>query len=272
MLTTRTFSVMISQHTYAVRRACSHMLVFEVDDVLHWDVLGSLRRQAREVWKNVQCAIQTHYGITQKMSNFRHYCRLEKQYYACLKFFDMTGQLARPRDYDTQRRLAIAGQRKASIKYRRKIAQAESVRKEEEEAKKKKFWEVLPDWLIGRQPTHCIPKGDHPIYFRLSPHNDQIETSMGVFFTVDEAMAIWPKIKEVRRSGIAWTSGARYPEELHVGSYHIDRIDHTGDVHAGCHHIKWEQVKSLAVMLGILNAKTKNKRSPRRKTRQAVAK
>ncbi len=272
MITTRTFSSMTSGHTAAVRMACKHLPTFDVDDVMHWDVLGALRRQARETWKFVQCGTQRLFGCTAKMFNFRRYRYLEKQFNACLKFFNMTGQIKRPRDYEVQRRNAIQGERVARIRYRAKMEKKKAAVKAEEESRKKKFEEVLPQWTNGEVTTRALPQGNYPVYFRLHPHSDKIETSLGAFLSVEEALAIWPKVKEARRSGINWTSGGRYPEELKVGAYQVDRIDYTGDVHAGCHHVKWAQVKMLAIMLGVLNAKTKNKRGTARKTRQIAAK
>ena len=83
-----------------------------------------------------------------------------------------------------------------------------------------------------------------PVFLRLSELSDKVETSQGVSVPIDEARLLFAVVK---RSAINGTS--LNAEQLNgcgkIGYYDIDRVV-KGDITAGCHHIKYQEIQDFA--------------------------
>jgi hypothetical protein len=54
----------------------------------------------------------------------------------------------------------------------------------------------------------------------------------------------------------------RNGEQCPVGQFQIDRIAANGDIHAGCHFIKWNEIEATARALGMLHYETQTATNP----------
>ena len=79
---------------------------------------------------------------------------------------------------------------------------------------------------------------------------DEIETTHGARFPVDHAKALWPTLcqlfnehKSYRRNG----------HTFHLGVYALDSFneDMNGTLKAGCHTVAWEELESIAAVIGL---------------------
>ena len=53
-------------------------------------------------------------------------------------------------------------------------------------------------------------------------------------------------VQAVKARGEEWVTNGK---TLHLGPYKVDRIDADGNVKAGCHYVKWEQIERIAPAL-----------------------
>ena len=80
----------------------------------------------------------------------------------------------------------------------------------------------------------------------LRVQGDQVVSSMGARVPLDHARRVLPLVLALHERGEEWrTNGHKMP----LGVYQVDRVDAEG-VHAGCHHIAWEEVELFAKSLG----------------------
>ena len=56
-------------------------------------------------------------------------------------------------------------------------------------------------------------------------------------------------IKRCKENNVSWV---RNGKSIHVGHFQIDKIDSTGNIHAGCHFIEWSEIERLSRQLGIM--------------------
>lgn len=73
-----------------------------------------------------------------------------------------------------------------------------------------------------------------------------IETSLGAEFPVTHALKAWKFIKSVIESATSWH---RNGSEIRVGSFHVDSIDDQGNMKAGCHSFKKEELLRFGKLL-----------------------
>ena len=76
---------------------------------------------------------------------------------------------------------------------------------------------------------------------------DNIETSRGATFPIAHGIRAWPFI--LRAKGNGWKSSGH---GIALGLFHIDEITASGDVRAGCHLVKSEEVERMAATLRAL--------------------
>jgi hypothetical protein len=89
-------------------------------------------------------------------------------------------------------------------------------------------------------------EGAYPLNVYLRVKGDEVETSRGAFVPVEHAKKLWPYIQKAQATGIA-------PEILNkrIGLYTLNEIKASGDVVIGCHDIKFSEIHSIAVQLGL---------------------
>ena len=76
----------------------------------------------------------------------------------------------------------------------------------------------------------------------------ELQTSQGATVPLVHAIRAFRFLKHVRETGREWKRNGR---TLRVGHYQVDSVLPSGDFHAGCHFIRWEQVAALAERLGL---------------------
>lgn len=76
----------------------------------------------------------------------------------------------------------------------------------------------------------------------------RIQTSEGAEFPVEHGRRAFPIIARIRRLGRGWQANG---EQIPLGSFRINTVAPNGDVTAGCHFVKWEEIHAMAVQLGI---------------------
>lgn len=78
---------------------------------------------------------------------------------------------------------------------------------------------------------------------------EEILTSLGARFPIEHGKRAFAFILERRMRGEAWETNGH---KIHLGHFVIDSIDAAGNVKAGCHFVKWEEVERMARTLGLL--------------------
>jgi hypothetical protein len=79
---------------------------------------------------------------------------------------------------------------------------------------------------------------------------DDIQTSRGAEFPVSHGRKAFQMIAECRATGRFWEKNGH---SIPLGTFHIDRIDADGTVHAGCHVVTWPEIEHCARELGIVS-------------------
>lgn len=124
----------------------------------------------------------------------------------------------------------------------KKAVAEEAARKAQETREKaleaeRKYADDISQWLEGK-----------PVYF---PHDadtalrvkgDVVETSKGAVFPVSHAKLGLKIVDSVVKKGEVWKPNGH---SIHLGNYHIDRIDANGTVHAGCHVVKYKAINRI---------------------------
>jgi hypothetical protein len=72
---------------------------------------------------------------------------------------------------------------------------------------------------------------------------DIVETSKNARFPISHAKRALRAVEHCRATKTTFTpNGSR----LKLGYFQVDRIDHNGNVKAGCHFVKYEQIARIA--------------------------
>lgn len=128
---------------------------------------------------------------------------------------------------------------------------ADAKHKKEREAAEAEA-EIANAGLIGKWKAHGVQSlagewiGVFPREAYLRIKGDEVETSNGAFVPVAHALKLWPYIQQAHATGVA-------PEILNkrIGLYTLNEIKGSGDVVIGCHDIKFSEILSIAVQLGL---------------------
>lgn len=127
-----------------------------------------------------------------------------------------------------------------------KMQREREAAKQREELARKTYEEKRELWLAG-EPVHLPWVSGADTLMRVV--GERIETSRGAQFPIKDGMRAFDMIKMVRARGVVWTSP---PEStVRLGNFKVDKVEPNGDVHAGCHFVKFEQVERVAKQLGI---------------------
>lgn len=100
--------------------------------------------------------------------------------------------------------------------------------------------ELLKEWKTGGDSF--INMYSLPVALRVKGEN--VETTQGASFPVDHAIKAYRTIRALR--GTAWTCNG---ENIRLGHFKIDSINSLGDIVAGCHRIKGEEVRRMGEIL-----------------------
>lgn len=245
------YSITTTQHQHRARMATNHMPSFVVvtDAGRGWsfgefDPLASAadyRRRLEEkalgvtrARSNREWALQYLNELAAEFNRFCDVFRLDVERAPVYSEADLPELSAAAK--------ARAAERKA----------AEKAEREKRRAKAEAMREV---WRTGERVSSGWWSGSLPIALRV--HRDdkgeavEIETSRGARFPVADARRAWPFIQRVRgTSGVRHLNPHEHPVKL--GPYRIDSIDTKGDVVAGCHRVKYDEIRRCAVELGLI--------------------
>jgi hypothetical protein len=73
---------------------------------------------------------------------------------------------------------------------------------------------------------------------------DTLQTSRGAECPFAHAVIAFRKAQECRANGTTWQ---RNGQQIRVGVFNVDSIDAQGNMRAGCHSLKWEEMERLAI-------------------------
>lgn len=90
---------------------------------------------------------------------------------------------------------------------------------------------------------------DGAAYLRVTLDGEQVQTSRGAYVPVADAIRAISFIRAVKY--LRKSDWKRDGEQCPVGKFQIDRISANGDIHAGCHFIKWSEIEATATALGM---------------------
>jgi len=118
----------------------------------------------------------------------------------------------------------------------------------------------LRDWAQCKRES--VPGGSHAVAPRLRVHNNELQTSHGIRFTLTDAVReelakVW-QIVQGFKSGSA--PGAFRPlEGVKVGTWTMNKVENTeGRTYliAGCHRMAYPQIRRVARMMGFPQSMT----------------
>lgn len=154
---------------------------------------------------------------------------------------------AKPDLGDLQARAAAA-----AAKREREAAAARKRAAEAAEERRKAAADDFAAWRRGERyaaPAEWRVSPDGAAYVRRN--GDTLETSQGAAVPWDHAVKAFRFIKLCRERGEQWETNGRV---IRVGHFQIDCITAEGDMRAGCHFFKWEEIERLARAEGVFDA------------------
>jgi len=83
----------------------------------------------------------------------------------------------------------------------------------------------------------------HKTLLRLSTDGKTVETSKRAYFPIEDAKRAIRFVKAVVKKGKPWE---RNGERFKIGIYQLDTVSACGDVKAGCHRVKFEEIERLS--------------------------
>lgn len=161
---------------------------------------------------------------------------LEENAHKLADFFGVPRLAFEPLSEAQQKQLfeAAQAQRKA----------ANAAKKEHERQAKLSDLEKLAEWRTGANVGVS-----YILDTALRVAGEEIQTSKGARFPVDHAKKAFALIAACKAKGEGWK---RDGHSIHLGHFQIDEIDAQGNVKAGCHYVKWEEIEACAKTLGLI--------------------
>lgn len=102
-------------------------------------------------------------------------------------------------------------------------------------------------WLAGGD-GYYHDRDPHTGSALLRVVGDELQTSLGASVPLSHAVRVFGKVYQCRLNRTGWVCNGH---TLHVGHFQVDRIEPTGDFHAGCHFIAWSECERIAITLGL---------------------
>ena len=123
-----------------------------------------------------------------------------------------------------------------------KVKAAKDKRKAERESKDK-----IADWREGFFVS--LP---YNLDIMLRVQGDQVQTSQGATFPISHALKAYKLIKACHDQSREFKKNGR---SIKLGYFEIDKIETNGNVKAGCHYIKYDEIDQMGKHLLILEEK-----------------
>lgn len=252
LMTTKGYSVTTAKHISMVRRALpSHVPViychtpFRIDGQTTSDDMHKANRAAytEDAITAATKAAKARLRSADYLADYNNTMHQAAQYSAHFGLgWKLEGSETVANALTASRKLV------AQQKTRRTIAQrkAEAARALLEADSRKRYDKALAQWLQG-DDVRLPYSNSAPVSLRV--RGDDIQTSKGAVVPVAHAKRLWTALERVKGSTADWIPNGH---TLHIGAFAVDRIEAiTGDIHAGCHHIKHSEVARIAAQLGL---------------------
>lgn len=106
---------------------------------------------------------------------------------------------------------------------------------------------IINDWRNHNRQLTRESIGISDALLRLSKDGSEVETSMGARFPADHGKRAYRILRKLRNRHESYK---RNGHTIRVGHYEVDEMNVEGFIQAGCHHITWEEVETLAKLAG----------------------
>jgi hypothetical protein len=255
------YSVTTSSHQSAVRGAIPPgILVFEVPEVNCADNWQSNMRHDFNVAhyhaaikSSIESAARARCDYSKRYKTERA-LELQKEATAYAAFFDLKETFEIPGIDDLEalrKKLAKEAAATAAVTKVENLERKARVeaRKQEQlrlaELRKQTLPARIEAWRNGDRTTFDWDE-QCTLGTMLRIRGEEVETSMGARVPADHALRAYRLLKLYRANGKTYQ---RNGHTIHLGNYAIDSLDEQGTLHAGCHHIKWEEVERIGEQL-----------------------
>lgn len=244
----RYYSNSTSGHQCHVRRACSHLTVFDVPHVrpvfgntetMHRRNMDSYRKQIEEEVGRARRArtytrhhVEDSEGLADEWKRYAKHFKLGRTYAEKLLIPEPERQELLDKS-DERRRIDEARRAENHAEHMR-LLEERRVRQEAEEVEK------LERWMAGED----VGRTFYTKRIRLRVKDNKVETSHGASVPREEARGLYVLSRRWRDSGKWWKAG---PEStiLRVGDFQVSAVNEAGIV-VGCHRMDWEEIDRLA--------------------------
>lgn len=203
---------------------------------------AALQWYAQQALNSLEAATRARVYAQQHMERANAYLDTAERFAA-----DFGVKWVRP-DVDALRARAAA----AAAKRAREAAKARKRAAEAAEERRKAAADDFAAWRRGERhaaPAEWRVSPDGAAYIRRN--GDMLQTSQGASVPWDHAVKAFRFIKLCRERGEQWETNGRV---IRVGHFQIDCITAQGDMRAGCHFFKWEEIERLARAESVFDA------------------
>lgn len=135
--------------------------------------------------------------------------------------------------------------------YKAKEAERNKVKREAykaKEAERKAMIERACEAWRNGSADYSMHFYSAPPMLRLTADKAEVETSRGVKVPVDAAKLALELVREVKATGVAWSSPPA--ERVSIGHFSLDKVDADGTLHAGCHVIPFVEIERFTASVG----------------------
>lgn len=236
LMNSKTYSVSTSKHGSIALRA----LDLDTVKVFHVPFTGS-EREKRLDYGNVKSYFKEFERFLDKASrarsNYSYYLSWAKasreDAFAYCKEFRCKRHLKKF-DFDFDFDSDSVKEKVFKIKTREKEKEARRIAKQEKALK-----EGVIKWRDGK---NVLIHQYHKTLLRLSSDGKTVETSKRAYFPIEDAKRAIRFVKAIVKKGEPWE---RNGERFKIGIYQLDTVSASGDVKAGCHRVKFEEIERL---------------------------
>lgn len=239
LMTTQNYSVTTSAHVTEVRRACSHLKVFNVANVAN---------------------VRAHYSSYRKIDRIKNF----NDYKDRVKALDFKIVRARSNKewltLERERLVIEANEYRSFAKIKSKtraidlkidvgkikaLQKKEALKKKKEQvAKLKKSMGEILEWKRG--VSNWCPRIDK-VFLRVC--GGKVETSQGVNFPTSHAALCWRIVKRCVDTKENWKANGH---TIKLGHYNVESISKIGTLVAGCHRVEFDEIEYIAKKLELL--------------------
>lgn len=262
LFVTRSYSVTTSRHIAYVRQALSQeqqsMIVYcytptnsHSSNIEHYDLDIKEYLRMLSQYANTKIRQSTRdkiaCNINVQITRRNEYGKLFIKDYKPLVLPENIAQLAEDLAKQEKNKM-VALKRKRTLAKNKRLTEAESI------LGKRENWPEL--WRDKYEAIECDydVRNTFDSYLRekigvlLRLVDNEIVTSKGARFPIDHAKKAFTLIKKIHDNKGSYTHDNH---TVALGNFRIDEIESTGNVKAGCHYVKYEEIELMAKRLNI---------------------